>query len=265
MHGARSDPARLSGICPPGWRGGAGSARGYCRPAGRRDHRQFAFDARVAATASSARAGRSPPTAVAHLGTGSAGQVRRRAADPALISSAWARSNRGRTICCCSICGGAMAERRGADAVPRLIVIGRRGWENEQVVDMLERCPALVGCVEEQAGPAGPRRAASAGRLARAAAAVVRGRVRHAGDGGDRAGVPVVCSDLPALHEAGGGVPDFLDPLDGPAWERAIADLASDDSRIARAQHSRRVGPGARRPGTNISPSCSNCFIRSVQ
>jgi hypothetical protein len=32
--------------------------------------------------------------------------------------------------------------------VPRLIVIGRRGWENEQIVDRLERCPALVGHVE---------------------------------------------------------------------------------------------------------------------
>ena len=38
------------------------------------------------------------------------------------------------------------------------------------------------------------------------------------------AGTPVICSDLPALREAGGGVPDFLDPLDGPAWEAHILD-----------------------------------------
>ena len=38
--------------------------------------------------------------------------------------------------------------------------------------------------------------------------------------------VPVICSDLPALREAGGGVPEFLDPLDGLAWTTAIRDYA---------------------------------------
>ncbi len=55
-------------------------------------------------------------------------------------------------------------------------------------------------------------------------------------------GVPVVCSDLPALHEAGGDVPLFLDPLDGPAWQRTIDDLARDDSPLRHAQAARRAG-----------------------
>jgi glycosyltransferase involved in cell wall biosynthesis len=55
-------------------------------------------------------------------------------------------------------------------------------------------------------------------------------------------GVPVLCSDLPALREAGGEVPLFLDPLDGPAWQRAIDDLASPDSREHAAQRQRLAG-----------------------
>ena len=39
-------------------------------------------------------------------------------------------------------------------------------------------------------------------------------------------GTPVLCSDLPALREAGGSVPDFLDPLDGPGWKAHILDHA---------------------------------------
>jgi glycosyltransferase involved in cell wall biosynthesis len=42
-----------------------------------------------------------------------------------------------------------LAETMPAESVPRLVIIGRRGWENEQVVDMLERCPTLKRYVEE--------------------------------------------------------------------------------------------------------------------
>ncbi len=51
---------------------------------------------------------------------------------------------------------------------------------------------------------------------------------------------PVVCSDLPALREAGGDVPLFLDPLDGPAWKRAIDDLSAPES-AEQAQQMRRI------------------------
>lgn len=43
-------------------------------------------------------------------------------------------------------------------------------------------------------------------------------------------GTPVICSDLPALREAGGDVPDFIDPLDGPEWIRAIMDFSANRS-----------------------------------
>jgi glycosyltransferase involved in cell wall biosynthesis len=46
-------------------------------------------------------------------------------------------------------------------------------------------------------------------------------------------GTPVICSDLLALREAGGAVPDFLDPLDGPAWRVHIEDYHYIGSRYA--------------------------------
>jgi len=41
-----------------------------------------------------------------------------------------------------------LAERLGPDT-PKLILIGRRGWENENILDMLDRCQALSGIVRE--------------------------------------------------------------------------------------------------------------------
>jgi glycosyltransferase involved in cell wall biosynthesis len=47
---------------------------------------------------------------------------------------------------------------------------------------------------------------------------------------------PAICSDLPALREVGGEVPEYLDPLDGAAWRRLILDYAAPDSRARAAQ-----------------------------
>ena len=49
-------------------------------------------------------------------------------------------------------------------------------------------------------------------------------------------GTPVICSDLPALREAGGVVPDFIDPLDGPEWIRTIMDYCGPQPRMRDAQ-----------------------------
>jgi glycosyltransferase involved in cell wall biosynthesis len=55
-------------------------------------------------------------------------------------------------------------------------------------------------------------------------------------------GVPALCSDIPALRETGAGVPEFLDPLDGPGWRRAILDYAAPSSPRRAAQLQRLTG-----------------------
>jgi glycosyltransferase involved in cell wall biosynthesis len=117
-----------------------------------------------------------------------------------------------------------MAETQVPESIPRLVIVGRRGWENEQVVDMLERCPALRGHVEELNGCSDERMH----ELLHGARALLLPSFAE-GYGMPVAealsvGTPVICSDLPALREAGGSVPDFLDPLDGPAWKGHLLD-----------------------------------------
>lgn len=134
-----------------------------------------------------------------------------------------------------------LAETLPVDRVPRLIVIGRRGWENEQIVDMLERCPALVGNVEELGGCPDARLSA----LLRGSRALLMPSFAE-GYGMPVAealsvGTPVICSDLAALREAGGIVPDYLDPLDGPGWKAAVLDHAVDGP-MRRAQMERLPG-----------------------
>jgi glycosyltransferase involved in cell wall biosynthesis len=123
-----------------------------------------------------------------------------------------------------------MVEVRGPARTPRLVLIGRRGWENENVIDMLERCPALRGRVEEHSHL---RDRSVAGLLRGSRALLMPSFAEGFGmpiTEALGAGVPVICSDLPALREAGGGVPDFLDPLDGHAWIRAVTDYSADPS-----------------------------------
>jgi glycosyltransferase involved in cell wall biosynthesis len=55
-------------------------------------------------------------------------------------------------------------------------------------------------------------------------------------------GTPVIASDLPVFREIGQGIPDLLDPIDGPAWERAVMAYAEADSSPRAAQLERMAG-----------------------
>ena len=117
-----------------------------------------------------------------------------------------------------------MAETMEARTIPRLVIVGRRGWENEQIVDMLDRCPALKGHVEEINGCSDQK---MYGLLRNARALLMPSFAEGYGMPVAEAlsiGTPVIASDLPALREAGGVVPDFLDPLDGLSWKAHIID-----------------------------------------
>lgn len=132
-----------------------------------------------------------------------------------------------------------LAETRPPTTIPRLVLVGRRGWENENALDMLERSPALRPYVEER-GPLGDRDLAPllAGARALLLPSFAEGFGLPVAEA-LAAGCPVLCSDLPALREAGRGAPDYLDPLDGAAWATAIDAYARPDSLARAAQLTR--------------------------
>ena len=125
------------------------------------------------------------------------------------------------------------------EAAPRLHLVGGRGWNNQNVVDMLERSAALKGVVEEH----GALSDAAAERLLAGARALVFPSFAE-GYGlpvaeALRCGTPVLCSDLPALRAVGGDAPEYLDPLDGLAWMKAVLDYADPKSARRVAQLAR--------------------------
>ncbi|MDW8443170.1 MAG: glycosyltransferase family 1 protein [Acetobacteraceae bacterium] len=127
-------------------------------------------------------------------------------------------------------------------AVPHLVLAGARGWECEAVVDLLDRCVALRPHVTE-AGAVDERGRSALIRSARALLlpSFAEGYGLPVGEA-LAAGLPAIVSDLPALREVGGDVPEYLDPLDAAAWARAIRDYAADPSPRREAQLARLAG-----------------------
>ncbi len=133
-----------------------------------------------------------------------------------------------------------MAERKKPDDVlPKLVLVGRRGWEAENVFDMLDRCPGLEGHVIEASRMADGH----VEDLIRGARALLLPSFAE-GYGMPIAealelGVPVICSDLPALREVGRDVPEYLDPLNGGDWISAVKAYALPASARRKAQMER--------------------------
>ncbi|HUA54738.1 MAG TPA: glycosyltransferase family 1 protein [Candidatus Sulfotelmatobacter sp.] len=185
-----------------------------------------------------ARVGRSPPVLVAPLGV----DASMRASDIAAPDVPY------------FVCVGTIEPRKNhllvlnvwrrlaielGPAAPRLVLVGQRGWENEQVIDMIERSPAVRGLVDE-------KNDLSDAAMARLLTGAVAALVPSFGEGYGlpvvealALGVPVLCSDIAAFREVAGGTAEFLDPLDGPAWCRAIVDYVQPGSPRRAAQCAR--------------------------
>jgi len=117
-------------------------------------------------------------------------------------------------------------ETAGARAA-RLVVLGRRGWENQLVFNMLDRMPLLAGHVAECAGLSDPQ----LGALLRGARALLSPTFAE-GFGLPVAealtlGTPVLASAIEAHREVGGDYAEYLDPLDGATWLQALRDYAA--------------------------------------
>ncbi len=134
-----------------------------------------------------------------------------------------------------------MALRLGPET-PHLAVIGQRGWECENVVDMLERCDALRRVVHEMPACTDDELT----RYLRHASALLFPSFAE-GYGMPlvealKLGTPVIANQLEVFHEIAGDVPDYVDGLDGVGWRQAIEDYCAPQSPRRAAQVARMAG-----------------------
>lgn len=112
-------------------------------------------------------------------------------------------------------------EERLGEQTPSLVLVGRYGWENEAVLDHLQRSPNLRGVVHQASNLSD----ASLTRLMRGARAVL---APSSVEGFDlpavetcAMGLPLIASDIPPHRELTPGAV-LIDPLDGLGWLGAI-------------------------------------------
>src|SRR5271165_1720805 len=124
---------------------------------------------------------------------------------------------------------------------PRLVMVGARGWENEQVADILDRSVALRGHILEIRGLPSPNLI----DLLRGARALLMPSFDE-GYGlplveALSIGTPVVASDIAVFREVTQGRATFLSPLNGEAWGQVIKRLTNDEdygaAKRAEAKH----------------------------
>jgi glycosyltransferase involved in cell wall biosynthesis len=121
-------------------------------------------------------------------------------------------------------------EAEFGERAPRLVLVGERGWMVSHVMRAIRRQSASGNLIVE-------RDAVSDARMARIVAGARASLFPSLAEGFGlpvaeslALGVPALCSDLPALREVGGDVPEYLDPADPAAWRQAILDYARLDS-----------------------------------
>ena len=131
-----------------------------------------------------------------------------------------------------------MARRLG-DRTPQLVVVGRRGWECEQVVDMLERCETIHPHLIELNNASDELVAA----LIKGARALLMPSFAEGFGMPVQESLawetPVITTPLAAIKEFAGDIPVYAEPHDGARWLELIEDYAQPDSRQRATQMAR--------------------------
>lgn len=120
--------------------------------------------------------------------------------------------------------------------LPKLIIVGKRGWENQSATAMLDRCDAIQNSVVEMSGLNDNKLI----ELYRGANAMLfPSYVEGWGMPVVEAislGTPVICNDIKVLHEAGQLVPEYIDVMDSKKWKDTILDYIREDSNLKEKQ-----------------------------
>jgi glycosyltransferase involved in cell wall biosynthesis len=138
-----------------------------------------------------------------------------------------------------------LSERLGP-ATPKLILVGKRGWHNENVLDLLERCAALRPHVIEASGLSTPAlRSLLAGATAALAPSFGEGFGLPVAEAA-ACGAPIIASDIETFREIAADSLDYVDPLDGLGWRDAVLAYCEPGSR-RRAEAAKRLAEFPRR------------------
>jgi glycosyltransferase involved in cell wall biosynthesis len=108
---------------------------------------------------------------------------------------------------------------------PKLVIIGKRGWENQNVFNFIDQCEAIKPYVVvlSNLNDSGLK------RVIRGAKALLFPSFSE-GWGmplieAQTMGTPVICSDIPVFHEASSALATFINPLDAIIWQKTILDF----------------------------------------
>lgn len=173
---------------------------------------------------------RNPPVTIAHIGTTLAAPDDK--AIPAdldlsrpffvTLGTIEPRKNHALLLDAWAILGRDVAPRD----VPRLLIVGRRGWENRALFDRLDRLPPDSPVIE----CAGLSDGAVAALLTRSHGLLMPSRAEGFGlpltEAAGR-GAPVISAPLEAAREILGEHAFYLSPDDPEAWAKAVAQLSS--------------------------------------
>jgi glycosyltransferase involved in cell wall biosynthesis len=141
---------------------------------------------------------------------------------------------------------------RHGRAAPKLLVVGARGWENENILDLLDRSPSLRDHVLEVSGlPTPVLRRLMGNARALLMPSFAEGFGLPVAEA-NAAGVRVIASDIPVFHEIAADSFLPLSPIDGKGWLGAIEDLCG-------------VSPERRRPERTRCSDGADRFFATIE
>jgi glycosyltransferase involved in cell wall biosynthesis len=147
-----------------------------------------------------------------------------------------------------------LAARMGA-TTPKLLLIGARGWDNENIVDMIERCPALRETVLEVNDLSTPAmRTIVSNARAMLLPSFAEGFGLPIGEA-IMLGTPTIAADISIFRAVGGDMIAYLDTVDGVGWLGAIEKLLL----------SARPSSGFRNITAPVSKNSEACYLRNIE